>query len=172
MKRGAGPRREEGADEFVPSSVPAPRLAPRRGREDGLCSSGLFLGYAIFDDAEDIALLHDQEILAVDLDLGAGPLAEQHAVAGADVDRDQLAGFVASAGTNRDHLALRGLFLDGVGNDDAAGGLFLGLDALDDDAVVKRAKLHGILLSFWEYSRSLGLAKIGKRVLPIVQGAT
>src|SRR5207237_328823 len=28
------------------------------------------------DDAEQVALLHDQEILAVDLDLGAGPFAE------------------------------------------------------------------------------------------------
>jgi hypothetical protein len=32
----------------------------------------------LFDDAEDVALFHDEQILAVDLDLGAGPLAEQH----------------------------------------------------------------------------------------------
>src|SRR4029079_14792501 len=102
----------------------------RWGREDGLCSGGLFLGDAFFDNAEDIALLHDQEILAVDLDLGAGPLPNQHAVAGADVDRDQLAGFVASAGANRDHLALGGLFLDGVGDNDDERRLFLGITAL------------------------------------------
>src|SRR5580698_8344880 len=41
--------------------------------------------------AHDVALLHDQEFLAVELDLGAGPFAEQHAVADLEVDRDQLA---------------------------------------------------------------------------------
>ena len=45
-------------------------------------------------------------------------------------------------------LALLRLLLGGVGNDDAAGGLFLGIDALDDDAVVKRTELHGVLQSY------------------------
>jgi hypothetical protein len=34
------------------------------------------------DDAHDVGLLHDQEILAVEHDLGARPLAEQHLVEG------------------------------------------------------------------------------------------
>ena len=75
----------------------------------------------LVEDAHDVALLHDQEILAVDLDLGAGPFAEQHAVADLEVDRDELAGLVAAARADGDDLALRGLFLGGVGNDDAAG---------------------------------------------------
>ena len=37
--------------------------------------------------------------------------------------------------------------IGGVGNDDAAGRLLLGIDALDDDAVVKRAEFHEVLLS-------------------------
>ena len=41
-----------------------------------------------------------------------------------------------------------GLFLGGIGDDDAAGGLRFGLDALDDDAVVQRTKLHDVLLNF------------------------
>ena len=65
-------------------------------------------------------LLHDQEILAVDLDLGARPLAEQDAVAGLDVERDELAALVAGAGADGDDLALLRLLLGGVGNDDAA----------------------------------------------------
>src|SRR6202163_4101437 len=52
-------------------------------------SRGLLLGDALFDDAHDVALLHDQEILAINLDLGAGPLAEQHPVDDREVDRDQ-----------------------------------------------------------------------------------
>ena len=53
-----------------------------------------------------------------------------------------LPALVATAGTDGDHLALRGLFLDGIGNDDAAGGLRLGLDAFDDNAVMQRAEFH------------------------------
>jgi len=37
-----------------------------------------------------------------------------------------------------------GFSLAGVGNDECASGFFLGVNALDDDAVVKRAELHGI----------------------------
>jgi hypothetical protein len=37
-------------------------------------------------DAHDVGLLHDQEFLAVDLDLGARPFAEQHPVTGLYVD--------------------------------------------------------------------------------------
>ena len=62
------------------------------------------------DHAHDVGLLHDQEFLAVDLDLGARPLAEQHAVADLQVDRDELAALVAAAGTDGDDLALRAAF--------------------------------------------------------------
>src|SRR6476659_3089631 len=105
---------------------------------------GLLAGDArTFQHAHDVALFHDQQLLAVDLDLGARPFAAQHAVADLHVDRGELAGLVAAAGTDGDDLALARLFLRGVGNDDAGGGLFLGIDALDDDAVVKRTKFHG-----------------------------
>src|SRR6266436_5605157 len=112
-----------------------------------MASGGLLLGDALFDDAHDVALLHDQELFAVDLDLGARPFAEQHPVANLDVDGDELAGLVAAAGANRDDLALGGLFLGGVGNDDAAGGLLFGIDALDDDAIVKWTEFHGFASS-------------------------
>src|SRR5262249_61499152 len=42
-----------------------------------------------------------------------------------------------------DVLARAGFSLGCVGNADAAFGLFLGFNALDDDAVVKRTELHG-----------------------------
>src|SRR5205823_12877373 len=90
----------------------------------------------------DVAFLHDQVLDAIDLDLGARPLAEQHPVAGLDVDRDQLARLVAPAGADGDDLALLRLFLGGIGNDDPSRALFLGVNALDDDTVVKRTELH------------------------------
>ena len=92
-------------------------------------SSGRGIAIDLGDDAHDVALLHDQEFLAVDLDLGARPLAEQDAVAGLDVDRDELAGLVAAAGADGDDFALLRLFLGGVGDDDAARGLLFGIDA-------------------------------------------
>src|ERR1700753_2139657 len=92
------------------------------------------------EHAHDVGLLHDQELFAVQLDLGARPFAEQHAVADLEVDRNQLAGFVAATGSNRGDLALRGLFLGAVRNDDAAFGFFFGVDTLDHDAIMQRTK--------------------------------
>src|SRR5712671_4238550 len=110
---------------------------------------GLLLGGGkIGENAHDVALLHDQEFLAIELDLGARPLAEQHAVADLEVDRDQLAGFVTAARTDCRDFALRGLFLGTVRNDDAASCLLFGVDALDHNAVVKRTEFHAVLLSF------------------------
>src|ERR1700693_1229718 len=114
--------------------------------------SGLLLGGGkIGENAHDVALLHDQQLLAIELDLGARPLAEQHAVADLEVDRDQLAGFVTAARTDCRDFALRGLFLGAVRNDDAASCLLFGVDALDHNAVVKRTEFHAILLAFCDY---------------------
>src|SRR5215468_967644 len=106
-------------------------------------SGGLLLRRGFLEHAHDVGLLHDQELLAIDLDLGAGPLAEQHAVADLEVDRDELAALVAAARADGDHFALRGLFLGGIGNDDPACRLLFCVDALDHDAVVKRTEFHG-----------------------------
>src|SRR5262249_45320001 len=125
-----------------------------------LCSSDLNFGLAAlgglllggspaFDHAHDVGLLHDEEILTVYLHLGAGPFAEQHGVTDLQVDRNQLAALVAAARADSDDFALRGLLFRSVGNDDAAGSFFFGIDALDDNAVVKRTKLHGSPPRFW-----------------------
>src|SRR5262249_10844187 len=65
------------------------------------------------DHAHDVGLLHDQELVTIDLDFGAGPLAEQHAVAGLEVDRNEFAGFVAAAWADSDDLAFLRLLLGG-----------------------------------------------------------
>src|SRR5579883_2089093 len=105
-------------------------------------SGSLLLRDTALDDAHDVGLLHDQEFLAIELDLGSRPLAEQHAVAGLHVERDKLAGLVARARPDRQNLALHRLFLGGVGNDDAAGGLFLGIQPPDDHPVMQGTELH------------------------------
>src|SRR5918993_239084 len=100
----------------------------------------------LLDHAHDVGLLHDEEILAIDANLRAGPLAEQDAVADLDVERLDLAVLVARTGADGDDLAFLRLLLGGVRDDDAAPGLLLGLDAADHDTIMKRAELHGCLL--------------------------
>ena len=58
----------------------------------------------------------------------------------------KLAVIVATAGADANDLALLRLLLGGVGDNDAAGGLRFGINTLDNDAVVKRAKFHALLL--------------------------
>src|SRR5258708_15337294 len=99
-------------------------------------------GGSTLEDAHDVGLLHDQELLAVELDLGAGPLAEQDAVALLDVERNQRALLLPPARADGDDLAFHRLFLGGVRNDDATLGLAFFLDALDHDTLVKRTQLQ------------------------------
>src|SRR5271157_2986053 len=125
-------------------------------------SGGLLLGRRFLKHAHDVAFFHDQVIDVVELDLGARPFAEQHAIALLQVDRNELAGFVAATRADGDDLALRRLLLGGVGDDDATGGLRLGINTLDNDAVVKRAKFHDVLLWFQRVSRLQRLIVISK----------
>src|SRR6188768_4201018 len=114
-------------------SVPSPGETALRASSERGSRSG--------DDAHDVGLLHDQEILAVEYDLGARPLAEQNLVARLHIGGDDLAGLVAAAGADGDDLALGRLLLGGVGDDDATLRLFLGIDTLHDHPVVQGAEL-------------------------------
>ena len=105
-------------------------LARRSGR--------LLLGLSLDQHPHNVALLHYEILDTIDFDLGARPFAEQDAVADLDVDRDELAALVAAAGANGGNLPLLRSLLGGVRNDYATSGLCLGVDSLDDDAVVKR----------------------------------
>src|SRR5438105_1593398 len=131
---------ESGAAAVLPGSTSIDTL------NDGSGSGGFPAGRRFGEHSHDIALLHDQVLDAVDLYFVARPLAEQHTVTGLDVDRNELAGLVAAAGTDRYDLALLRLFLGGIRDDDAAGGFRLGLDAANDHTVVKGAEFHWILL--------------------------
>src|SRR5207249_5380334 len=93
---------------------------------------------SLLEDGEDVFLAQDQVVLAVDLDLVAGVLAEQDAVALLDVEGDALAVVVDLAGADRlDRRALR-LFLRRVRDDDPADLLLALFLALDEDPIVQR----------------------------------
>ena len=57
-------------------------------------------GERLLDNAENVAFLHDQKVLAVDFHFGARPFAEQDAVASFDFQRDDLIVVTARAGAD------------------------------------------------------------------------
>src|SRR6185312_1416588 len=69
--------------------------------------------------------------------------AEQHEVAGLHFRGDALARVVQGAGAHGNDFAFLRLLLGGVGDDDAARGLLILLDAADDHAVAERTEFHG-----------------------------
>src|SRR5688572_4002773 len=124
---GPSRRRFDFAQRLLRMSGSVP-VHPAHG-EEGLSLAKARLEPGSADDPEDVAFLHDQQVLAIELDLGAGPFAEQDFVAGLDVQRSDGAVLAARAAADGDDLPLLRLFLRGVGDDDAAGRLFLGLKA-------------------------------------------
>src|SRR5690349_16583819 len=104
----------------------------------------------LLNHRQDVFFAHDQKFLAIDLDLGAAVLAEQHLVTLLDGDRTDLAVFEDLAVAGGDDFAANGLLGSGVRNHDAAGGDLLLLQALDDHAVVQGAQCHsGWSLKGW-----------------------
>src|SRR5690606_24249561 len=59
-----------------------------------------------------------------------------------DIERNELALFVAQARAYRDNLTLLRLLFGSVRNDDAAGGFFVLVDATDHDPVLQRPEVH------------------------------
>src|ERR1017187_6916871 len=152
------------AEPFVDDDVPA--LGPERdlhgvgqlvdATEDVLAGGfavGDVLGshfiYPLFrlDDREHFVLAEDEELYVFDLDFGAGVLADQDAVAFLHVERNPLAVVVELAFADGLDLGLHRFLLGGVGDDDSAAHLFLGLDALDENPVIEGTNFHGTLLS-------------------------
>src|SRR3954451_15708638 len=95
------------------------------------------------DLGEDVGLAEHEQILSVDLDLGAAVLRVEDLVALRDVERNALLALVVvTAVADGDDLALLRLFLGGVGEDDAAGGRLLLLDCPHDQAIAQGLELH------------------------------
>src|SRR5262245_39760051 len=97
----------------------------------------------LLDHGEDVVLAQDGVLLAVDLDLAAGVLAEEDAVALLDVERAHRPVLEDPAVADRDHAPLLGLLLGRVGDDDPAFALLLLFDAPHEDAIVQGSELHG-----------------------------
>src|SRR2546430_1396476 len=94
------------------------------------------------DDGHDVFFTHDHEFFAVDLHFGAAVLAEENLVADLDVAATHLSVLKDLALADRDDLSLNGFFGRRIGNHDAARRGTILLQALHDDAVMKRTNLH------------------------------
>src|SRR5262245_56409420 len=100
--------------------------------------------WLLLQNPEDVVLAQDQVIDAVDPDLVAGVLAEQDPIALLDLERAQLALLVRLAVAGGDDLALGGLLLGRVRDDDAALRLLLFGDAAHENAILQRTDFHGV----------------------------
>src|SRR5437762_9264758 len=117
------------------------------------------VGRLLLDDAEDVFLAHHQVLLPLDLDLGSGVLREQHAVTRLDVQGAHFAVLEDLAVSDGDDFAFDGLFLGGVGDDDAALGLLFLLHALHDHAILQRPDFHAFFLQVGNWHSAQGSAK-------------
>src|SRR3989475_3571705 len=133
---------------FNPWTILARALSWKRTSFAGIVASPVFeirWRLCAFDDAHDVFLAHHEKFVALDLDGLPGVFAEQHSVAGLDVERDQLARVILLALAHGDDLALIRLLGGGVRNDDSTCGPALLFDALDDHAVMQRTDFHARL---------------------------
>ena len=80
------------------------------------------------------------ELLLADLDGAATELGDEDLVTGLDAQRYPLAVLVVETGADGEDLALVELLDGAVGEEDAGGGLGLGLHALHEDAVEERCE--------------------------------
>lgn len=91
--------------------------------------------------ARNVLVVPEQAVLLLaDLDGAAAELGNEDLVAGLDAKGYPLAFLVLEAGANGENLGLVELLDGAVGEEDAGGGLGLGLDALDENAVKERSE--------------------------------
>ena len=98
---------------------------------------------SVAEDREDVVLTEEDVLFAVELDFGARIFPEKHAVARFDVQRKDLAFVVGLALSGGDYLALLGLFLGTIRDDDSTANGFALVDATDEDAVMERSEGGG-----------------------------
>lgn len=96
--------------------------------------------------ARNILVVPEQSVLLLaNLDGAAAELGNEDLVAGLNAQRNALAVLVLETGANGEDLALVELLDSAVGEEDAGGGLGLGLHALHEDAVEEGSERLDVL---------------------------
>src|SRR5919198_4209145 len=123
------------------ASLSTPASRERRASTSNSSCFGIpYVPCLLGDDGEHVAGGQDQVLVPAHLDLGAAVLGVDDGVADLDVERHPVA-VLEAAGADGDDLALLGLLLGGVGDDQAGGGHLLALTRLDDDPVLERLQV-------------------------------
>src|SRR2546422_7396053 len=78
------------------------------------------LPFALFNDAEDVILAHDEICVSVDLDFSATELTDEHLVALLDFEGNLLAAVIGLTRADGNDFAFLGLFLGGIGDNNPA----------------------------------------------------
>src|SRR3954449_10781307 len=97
---------------------------------------------SLAQNSKHVIFAHDDVFGAVDGDLAAGILAEQHAVVDTHVEFGQLPVIQPFASAGCHHLTFVRLLLRRIGNDDAIPRGFFLVNAFDYDAVVQGSNVH------------------------------
>src|SRR4051812_27197837 len=103
-------------------------------------SGGFLLGSAR-KHSENFFFLHDEEVFAVNLDLGSRVFAEQDAIALFNCQGEYFAVFVAAALSYGDDFAFLRFVFCAVGDDDSASSRGRLFHAANQDAVMQRGEL-------------------------------
>jgi hypothetical protein len=103
----------------------------------------------IVDDCEQVVGAENLVLLAVQLDFRAAVFGDEHAVALLDFKGDFLAFVVGFARAERDDDAFLGLFLGGIGDDDAALFGFLLFDGLNEETISEGFDVQCHSFSVW-----------------------
>src|SRR4051794_35245039 len=97
---------------------------------------------SLLDYGEDVGLAEDEQVVSVHLHLSAAVLGIEDGVALRYIERDAVSVVVPRPVTYGKDLALLGLLLGGVGQNDPAGSCLLLIERLDDQPVAERLELH------------------------------
>src|SRR5271169_4859967 len=117
-----------------------------------------------FQDAEDFFFAHDEEVFAVDLDLSAGILAEQHAITRLHVEGEGFTLVVGLASADGNDFAFLRLVFGTIGNDDATPSGFGLFYTTNHDSVMQGSQLSSHSWNSFQTSVSGWIAiHVGRR---------
>src|SRR3954447_12381734 len=121
----------------------------------------------LLEYAKNFFFAHDQELIAVQLDLGAGVFTKEDLIASFNIKWEYLALIVGLALTNRDHFALLWLFLSGIRDDDTATDALAFFYTTNQDAIVQGCEClrHCLRLLITEFCRDNSSARDGTRLI-------
>jgi hypothetical protein len=124
---------------LVISRALIPAIRRDQGDERGMTGPEVVLAH---DLGQDVAFSEDLDLCSIHFNVGSAVLAKQHLVTDGNGDGASLAAVQQASGTDGNDGATLRLFLGAVRQDDSASGGFLGVQGLNNNAIIKRIQFH------------------------------